>query len=59
MSKEFPKRIYVIRAGEGEEQYFEVNEKPDTAGENDGERVAVYELQSVKRLSIKRTLDDS
>ncbi len=56
---EFPQRIYVTRAGEGDEQYLEVNEEPDTAGEDDGDSVAVYELQSVKRLSIKRTLDDT
>jgi hypothetical protein len=55
----FPKSIFILRAGEGENQYWEVNENAETAGENDGDLVGVYELIFVKRLSITRKLDDS
>lgn len=55
---DFPKVVYVTCVTDADGSTFYVNEEPDAAGEDDDDRVAVYELRTVKRLSIKRTLED-
>jgi len=56
---DFPKQLYIHRAGEGDGQYFEANETIESIDETDADAdvVAIYELREVKRLRITRLLE--
>lgn len=50
----FPDYVYVSHAGEGEGHYFETDDKIDS--KEDGDFVAVYRLDVVRRMLVSKTL---